>query len=225
MHLSFELDLHIPVEDITGDILAQLEAAGYPLSRRDLCPQNITLEEALALQVGDVLHYEVVLPTEIPGTSSLEILAVVTQRSIEKHTADKEATFQLMIRPDMIIPYGPITNAVEERDALASPVDARVCDVYLFDDAGNKHPQMCVQMVVATLPEKGSLMRLPHSYLMQMLKGTEDTNETFTELYIEQFPYIAPTRETVEKGYYFRVLEVVHSYGAGRSEIWLTAIK
>ena len=225
MHLTFELDLHIPVEDITGDILAQLEAAGYPLSRRDLCPQNITLEEALALQVGDVLHYEVVLPTEIPGTSSLEILAVVTQRSIEKHTADKEATFQLLIRPDMIIPYGPITNAVEERDALASPVDAHVCDVYLLDDKGRKHPEVCTRMMVLTLPGKGTLMRFPEDYFNDIMARLKEKAEVFEELYVEQMSNLLDPDRLDKHGLILTVAQVLNSYGAGRSEIWLTAIK
>ncbi|MBQ7421624.1 MAG: hypothetical protein IJV27_05760 [Prevotella sp.] len=225
MHLSFELDLHVPVENILADIFAQLEAAGYPLSRQALYPQNITLEEALALQVGDVLHYEVVLPTEIPGTSSLEIVAVVTQRSIEKHTADKEAIFQLMIRPDMIIPYGPIANAVEERDALASPVDAHACDVYLLDDKGRKHPEVHTQMMVLTLPQKGTLMRLPEDYFNDLMDRLKEKNDVFEELYVEQMSNLLDPGRLDRHGLVLTVAQVINSYGGSRSEIWLTAIK
>lgn len=225
MHLTFEFDLHVPVENILGDILAQLEAAGYPLSRQDLYPQNITLEEALVLQVGDVLHYEVVIPTEIPGTSSLDILAVVTQRSIEKHKADKEATFQLMIRPDMIIPYGPITQVLEERDALASPVGAHACDVFLLDDKGRKHPEVCTRMMVFTLPQKGTLMRLPEDYFNDLMARLKEKAEVFEELYVEQMSNFLDPDRMDGHGLILTVAQVLNSYGAGRSEIWLTAIR
>ena len=225
MHLTFELDLHVPVENILADILSQLEAAGCPLSRQDLYPRNITLEEALSMQVGDVLHYEVSLPTEIPGTSSLDIVAVVTQRSFEKHTADKEATFQLMIRPDMIIPYGPIASVVEERDALASPVDAHVSDVYLLDDKGRKHPEMHTQMMVLTLPQKGTLMRLPEDYFNDLFTFLKDKDESFVELYEQQMSNFIDPARLDGHGLILTVSQVLNSYGGGRSEIWLTALK
>lgn len=225
MHLTFELDIHVPVENILADILSQLEAAGYPLSRQDLYPRNITLEEALAMHVGDVLHYEVSLPTEIPGTSSLDIVAVVTQRSIEKHLADKEATFQLMLRADMIMPYGPIASVVEERDALASPIDAHVCDVYLLDDKGRKHPEMRTQMMVLQLPQKGTLMRLPESYFNDLVDGLIGKDDAFADLYEQQMSnFIDPTRLDGH-GLILTVSQVLNSYGDGRSEIWLTALK
>ena len=225
MHLTFELDLHVPVENILADILSQLEAAGCPLSRQDLYPRNITLEEALALQVGDVLHYEVSLPTELPGTSSLDIVAVVTQRSIEKHLADKEATFQLMLRADMIIPYGPIAGAVEERDALASPIDAHVCDVYLLDDSGRKHPEMRTQMMVRTLPGKGTLMRLPESYFNDLVDGLIKKDDTFADLYEQQLSNFIDPARLDGHGLILTVAEVLNSYTEGRSEIWLTALR
>ena len=224
MKLTFALDRHIPVEDIVDDILDQLEDAGIELGRDDLLPQNITLEEALAMHVGDVLHYEVSLPTEIPGTSSLDILAVVVQRSFEKHTADKEAEFQLMIRPDMIIPYGPITASVEERDAQASPVDASCCDIFLLDDDGRKHPEMCTTMVIDKLPEVGTLIRIPPEYLEALTKKAEQAGTSIDELYQVQMANLIDPARLTEHGINLTVSQVLNSYTAGRAEIWLTAI-
>lgn len=225
MKLSFELDLHIPVEDILNDVLGQLDAAGYSLSRKELCPQNITLEEALHLNVGDVLHYEVVLPTEIPGSSSLDIIAVVTQRSIEKHAGDNEAVFQLLLRPDMILPYGPIAASVEERMALASDINARVCDVFLLDDQNRKHPEVHTEMLVSVLPERGTLLHFPPDYFDDLLEGIKDTDASFVEIYENQMAGFLDTDRIDENGIRLTVFQVVNAFGGGRAEIWLTTLK
>lgn len=225
MTLKYEFDIHVPVEDILDGIQQELEKAGCPMTWEELFPKAFTLDEALNFKVGDVLSYEVTIPTKLRGNNTLEIVAVVTQRSFENKLFDTDTIFRLVIRPEMFVPCGPITEFIGEYSCTPWDEHAKVCDVILLNDDGAVNPEVRTEMEMAHLPQKGSLLFLPTSYVEDLTGKVHSPRAKAGHSFDRQLSYIQDPICTDFSGTTFTVIEVRYSYSGRRSEVWISALE